>query len=285
MIDRDAARLLGRHVLERAEHRADRRRRAGRGTAHGAGNPEVHDLRLVLQVDHDVLGFQVTVHDARLVRGEEPVGDLFREPQRLLNAEMPFLAQHLREVASLDVRHREVLDAVDFAEIVDAHDVLVRDLTREEQLTLEAAFHFARRVRVGAHFRPNDFESDRDAQLGIPRLVDDAHAAGAKLPQDAVACPERRAGRERTRAGTRRRRGTDGWRGRVRTDSDGRRVRDSRNRPRGGQRGQTAAAMNSRGRRVGSAMRANHGHGTSVQRLIAHYLPKSLQGQRVPAAC
>ena len=37
-----------------------------------------------------------------------------------------------------DVRHRDVLDAVDLAEVVDADDVLVRDLAREQQFALEA---------------------------------------------------------------------------------------------------------------------------------------------------
>ena len=47
-----------------------------------------------------------------------------------------------REVGAVDVRHRDVLDAVDLAEVVNADDVLVRDLAGQQQFALEAALDF-----------------------------------------------------------------------------------------------------------------------------------------------
>ena len=49
--------------------------------------------------------------------------------------------------APVDVRHRDVLDAVDLAEVVNADDVLVRDLAGEQQLALEAPLDFGRGMR------------------------------------------------------------------------------------------------------------------------------------------
>ena len=78
--------------------------------------------------------------DARLVRGFEAAGDLPGEKQRARNRQLAVSVQHGREIVALHVRHRDVLDAVDLAEVVNADDVLVRDLAREQQLVLESLF-------------------------------------------------------------------------------------------------------------------------------------------------
>ena len=128
------------------------------------------------------------------------------------------------EVGALDVRHRDVLDAVDLAEVVNADDVLVRDLAREQQLALEAALDFRRGRRIRHHLRTDDLDRDGDAEFGVPRLVDRTHAADAEQSDDVIAGPERlahrRAGRispeprrGASRAGYRRGRVIDGPRG------------------------------------------------------------------------
>ena len=66
--------------------------------------------------------------------------------ERAIDWQPAFLLQQRREVRALDVRHRDVRDAVDLAEIVDADDVLVRDLAREQQLALEPALECLRRL-------------------------------------------------------------------------------------------------------------------------------------------
>ena len=37
-----------------------------------------------------------------------------------------------------------------------------------------------------AHFGPDDLDRDRDTELGVPRLIDGAHAADAEQPDDVV---------------------------------------------------------------------------------------------------
>ena len=80
-----AAHLLGRHVAERAQH--DARLRAGGGgrkvgrlgalfLVRQLGEAEVEDLDAAVLRDEEVLGLQVPVDDALLVRGRQAVGDL-----------------------------------------------------------------------------------------------------------------------------------------------------------------------------------------------------------------
>ena len=250
VIDRRAAGLLRRHVVERADHvpdagrvvvrqtgsatrrrpeQAARRRcqhRLARGRHHRlsgraadrpAGrclpcrqprggyrdrrrarrralrDPEIHDQRVVFAVDHDVGRLEIPMHDPGFVRGFEPRGDLARQRQHATHGQPPLALQRRGEILAVHERHRDVGGAVHLAEVVDANDVLVRDLTREQQLALEAALDVGQRRGVDA-VTPNDLHRDRDAEHLVPGLVDHTHAAGAQFPDDAVAHPEGVAG-------------------------------------------------------------------------------------------
>ena len=78
------------------------------------------------------------------------------------------------------------------ADVVNAHDVLVRDLAREQQLALEAPLDFSRRGRIGHHLGANHLDRDDDAELRVPRLIHGAHAADAEQPDDVISRAERR---------------------------------------------------------------------------------------------
>ena len=164
----------------------------------GPRDAEVHDHRLLVGVDHHVFGLQVTVDDSRLVCGNEPFRYLLRDLECPRYGQPTFLAQHVRQVASFDERHRQVLDAVDLADVVNADDVLVRDLARKQKLTLETMLELGRYPGIGADFRFDDFERDCEAQFVVPRLVHHTHAARSELPQNPVARAEGGARRERT---------------------------------------------------------------------------------------
>ena len=101
-----------------------------------------------------------------------------------------------REILAFDVRHRDVLDAVDLSEVVNSDDVLVRDLPGEEQLALESPLQVLGGGLIVCNLRPNHLQRDRDAKLGVPRLVDGAHAAEAKQSGNAVTGAELRPDRE-----------------------------------------------------------------------------------------
>ena len=124
------------------------------------------------------------------------------------------LAQDLRQRLALDERHRQVLDAFDLAEVVNADDVLVRDLARQHELALEAGFELLRHRLVGLRAGPNHLDRHRDAELVIERLIDGAHAADAEQLEDRVARADLLARLERTVAGANRRAAATGYRAR-----------------------------------------------------------------------
>ena len=72
--------LLGTHVLRRAHHQAGLRHLLARLAARRLGDAEVHDLHAVRRRrglrDHDVVGLEIAVHDAQVVRRLERVGGL-----------------------------------------------------------------------------------------------------------------------------------------------------------------------------------------------------------------
>ena len=125
--------------------------------------------------------------DTGLMRGTQAGHDAPQHGQRPRRRQARLAREDRRQVAALDVRHRDVLDAIHLAEVVDADNVVVGDLPRQEQLALEAALDLPGEVRVARDLRPDDLEGDRDRKLGVPRLIDDAHPAGAQHANDVVA--------------------------------------------------------------------------------------------------
>ena len=194
MIDRLRHRLFGRHVLQRAHDRAGDR---GSPTRDRSRDPEVHDDGLIVFVDHDVCGLEVAVDDTRLVRRAHAANHLPRDRDGTRDGQLTLFLQDRREIAALDVGHRQVLDAVDLAEIVDADDVLVRDLTGEQQLAFEPLLEIPRHRRIRGDLRTDHFQRDRDSQRVVPRLIHGAHAADTEQTNQVIARPEGRTGRER----------------------------------------------------------------------------------------
>ena len=115
--------------------------------------------------DHDVGGFEIAVHDARVVRGRAPAATCRAMRHDLGHCQPPRFPQDAGEVVALDERHRDVLDALDLAEVVDAHDVLVRDLPRQQQFLLESPLDVARGRRIPGDFRPDRPSRHHHAEL------------------------------------------------------------------------------------------------------------------------
>ena len=162
-----------------------------------ARDPEIHDRRLVIVADHDVGGLEVAVDDARVMGGDETRDDTPGDAQRAGNLQPGLLLEDRGQIRAVHERHRDVLDAVDFTKVVNPDDVLVRDLAREKQLPLEAAFDLLRGDRIRGDFGPNDLDRHRHTQFGVPGLIDRTHAANAKDPDDVVPGSERLTGLER----------------------------------------------------------------------------------------
>ena len=90
------------------------------------------------------------MHDAHLVGRRHAVGNLPRQRERLRHGQLADTLDDGRERLAGHVAHRDVLEPAELAKVVDAHDVLVRDLPRQQQLALEAAHLVAAGVLVAA---------------------------------------------------------------------------------------------------------------------------------------
>ena len=203
-----------------------RRRRGGHRlllVRRRAGDAEVHDDGFGILLDHHVGRFEVAMHDAGVVSGLEAGRHLTRDGHHRRHRQAAGLPQHRGEVVAFDERHRDVLDAVDLTHVVNAHDVAMRHLAGEQQLLLEPAFDLLRGRRVPGHLGADDLHRHHHRELGVPRLIDGAHAADAQQAYDDVADAELLADGQRpfSRPQRRRRPHTARGRGGSRIDEDG----------------------------------------------------------------
>ena len=132
MVEGQAPDLLGRHVadgshdLARFRETGDRRRLRRVGGILRPGihprQPEVQDLHVVVARDEDVVGLQVPMNDALLVRGRETERDLGAVPRRLAGRERMPGDRRAERLSIEKLRHR-VRDASIPAEVVERQDV------------------------------------------------------------------------------------------------------------------------------------------------------------------
>ncbi len=130
--------LLGGHVADGAEHGSGlraarlRRRRGQRGGRLGPrelGQAEVEDLDAAVVRHEDVLGLEIAVDDALLVRGAEAAGDLERVVDGLARRDRA-AGELLAQGRSLEQLRDDVRRAVVRADVVDRHDVRMVEARR-----------------------------------------------------------------------------------------------------------------------------------------------------------
>ena len=187
-VHRLAAHLLGGHVAHGAHHPARLGREGHRrdvaplgGDGVHARQPEVEHLHLARAEQEHVLGLEVAVDDALLVRGGEAARDLERDLDRLAGRQRPVL-QPLAERLALQQLHRRVDGALLAAEVVDGEDVRVREGGDRLRLALEAP----ERVGILGEVPRQDLDRHLALELRVARAEDDAHPALAELRDDLV---------------------------------------------------------------------------------------------------
>jgi hypothetical protein len=170
--------LLGRHVARGAEDAA------GLGGARPTGEAEVTDAYPAIVADEDVVGLEVAVDDAELVGRRQAARGLDVRRDDLGPRRHAFVAPPPQGRAR-DQLHREVELAVVLADVVDAHDVGMRERGHRSRL--------ARQPRllggVIADLATVAQELDREpaSELGVLGGEHDAHAALAEHLEQAVA--------------------------------------------------------------------------------------------------
>ena len=147
---------------------------------------------MILFVEQDVAWLEIAMHDAGFMRGDETGRDLARNGERAGDREPAFTTDHLGEVRPVDVRHRDVLDAVDLAEIVNANDILVGHVPGEQQFAFEAPLQVAHRGCILEGLGANDLDRHDHRELFVPCLVHGTHPALAKRANEVIAAPEPR---------------------------------------------------------------------------------------------
>jgi hypothetical protein len=181
-------RLLGRHV----RHRPDDRPRIGHATpsARAKGDAEVgqlHGAAVHRPRQEDVLGLEVAMHDPVRVGMLERLADAHRH------------AHHPGEIGRrlrVQIRSRHQLHDEEWNPRVLA-DVVHRDDCRVVQRRGRARFAQQPFARLGRRRRRRQhLHRDLALELEVGRAEHDPHAAASQLGVEAIAAPERRAGRQ-----------------------------------------------------------------------------------------
>src|SRR5262249_33654999 len=120
------------------------------GSFQGPRDAEVHDIHAAVFVDHHVLRFEITMHDASVVRGVQGGTNLHNDGDSLFGRELPFFMDQATKVAAFDVLHGDELDPLGLTEIENADNVAVGDFPGEDELLLETAKNFGMAGEVGA---------------------------------------------------------------------------------------------------------------------------------------
>ena len=173
-------RLLGRHVGRRADRRARRGQEGARlHLRRRLGDAEVGDLHAPVRGDHQVLGLEVAVDDAVLLRVGEPGEQALEHAADLRQGH---LADVRAQRAALDVLHRDVRRAVVLEVVVHGDDVRMAQRAGHARLAQEALGE----RRVGGVEGAQLLERDEAVQVGLARQVHERHAAAPQLAQDLV---------------------------------------------------------------------------------------------------
>ena len=186
-----ALRLLRGHVAGRAHGFSGVGQfRVGRGhvaaVAHGF-RPRTDDLRqseirhfyLAPAIQEEVLGFDVAVHDAVVVRELERVANLRHDGERLARLDAPGVEQ-LAQVHAVHELHEEKVKPVRPPELVERDDVRVIELGQRPGFAREP---FGKRRGVANAGRQN-FQRHDPIQFTLARPVDRPHPAPADQLHD-----------------------------------------------------------------------------------------------------
>ncbi len=178
-------RLLGRHVLRRAERQSGLRHARAAGRLHGERDAEVGDERVpVLQ--QDVLRLDVAVDDRR-ARAHSPSAsaDLARDAYRVVDRQLPLALEPGAQRLAGHERHHVVQQSVGVAAVEQRKNVRMLQTRRRADLG-EEPLAAERRAELGME----DLDGDVAVVLQVVREIHGRHAAGAELALDAIALGE-----------------------------------------------------------------------------------------------
>ena len=140
-----------------------------------AGEPEVADLDASVVGEEHVLGLQVAVHDAGLVRGGEPAEHRLHDVDGLLGGELAVILEQVAQRDAGQVLHHQVRHVGVLALVEHVDDVRMRETGGRTRLLNEAALE---RVVVG-EVAVHDLDRDAAFEAQIGGQIDGRHAASS----------------------------------------------------------------------------------------------------------
>ena len=179
-----AAELFRRHVGGRAVANLGALQLLGDG-----GQSEIGDPQLAPGVDHNIGRFDVAVQDALGMRGSKAGAKFAGEFDSLVRGQPPNAAQQAPKILAIDVLHGQIRLPVHFPDVVNAADILVRDLARDPDFIVEAG----EQIQIVFSRQGQKLQRHRLAEDEIVGAIDLAHAALAQLRYDAVPAGHQRA--------------------------------------------------------------------------------------------
>ena len=172
-IDGRTLRLLGRHVVRRADDHPGARESARR--LERLRDSEVRQHHAPVVVEHDVRRLHVAVHDAALVRMSQGARRFPEHALDVVHRQRLLLIEHILERRALDVLHHEVVEAAFTLDAIDGNDVRMVELGRRLRLLLEALDDMLVHRDVGRQHFDRDFALER-------QVVREKHGAHSALP-------------------------------------------------------------------------------------------------------
>src|SRR5262249_1653596 len=194
-VHRFAAQLLRRHVACRPDHHPRirlRHRRAGSVGGDRFGQlreTEVEDLDAPVFREEHVLGLQIAMDDALVVRGRQAAGDLHAVLDRLADRQRAALQRLTQRLAGEQLRH-DVRRRCVGADVVDDDDVGMVERGGSARLLFEAP----EAIGIGGEERRQDLEGDVAAEPRVTGAEDLAHTARADGTDDFVGADARAGG-------------------------------------------------------------------------------------------
>jgi hypothetical protein len=149
------------------------------------GEAEVGDAHAAVLADEDVLGLDVAVHDAVVVRELQRIAQLRHEREHVARGQLA-LQQQVAQVGAVDELHHQEEELAGLAEVVDADDARVVQHRQRPRFAFEA---FGER-RVGDEVGAQHLHGDEPVELA-------SGARGRRSP-----CHRGRAGSAARRPGT-----------------------------------------------------------------------------------
>ena len=181
-----AHRLLGAHVLRRAERQSGLRHARAARVLHGEGDAKIGEQR-VPALQQDVLRLDVAMHDTQAVRIAERVGHFTGDPQRLVDRELRVTRQAISQCFTRDKRHHVEQQSLHFTAVQQRENMRVLQSRR--------GFDFGDET-PGAKRGTEIFVQHLDRHLAfvsqIERLEHGGHAASTGFAIDAISVGERR---------------------------------------------------------------------------------------------